>query len=140
MGSSHDPRQPAYRPIPPPPRMRWAVVRVRVAHWPWRVLAGVVGSSAVCFPLAHYGLGFAARMVPAWLGAALGTYLVGLRFVRVPVKPPRVRVAETDTLEEHRDLTDAGYVYDHEARVYRLDDGWEHDPRMWGVRWRTRRG
>lgn len=114
-----------YRPLPTPPRMRWAVVRVRVARWPWRVLAGVVGSCAVCFPLGHYGWGFAARMVPAWLGAVLGVYLVGLRLVRVPVEPPRVRVAETDTLEEHRDLTDAGYVYDHEARVYRLPSRWD---------------
>ena len=68
---------------------------------------------------------------PWWLypvgAVALSPLVVAARMhlVRVPVEPPRVRVAETDTLEEHRDLTDAGYVYDHEARVYRLSTRWD---------------
>ncbi len=50
-----------------------------------------------------------------------------MRLVRVPVEPPRVRTPTEHALEEHRDLTDAGYVYDHEARVYRLRDEWDLD-------------
>ena len=110
MGSSHDPRQPAYRPFPPSPRMRWAVVRARIA-WPWRIIAGIAGAVAACAAVARFDLGFAARMIPAWLGAALGLWLPGLRLVRVPIEPPRARWAVVRASRKPKPLAlAAGFV------------------------------
>lgn len=137
VGSPHDHRQPAYRPLPTPPRMRWAV---EPGHrWSYAYLAWAAVGAASCVAVC------AVAGAPWWLylvgAVALSPLVVAarMRLVRVPVEPPRVRVAETDTLEEHRDLTDAGYVYDHEARVYRLDaheGGW--GPQSNGVHGYTR--
>lgn len=124
-----------YRPLPPPPRMRWAV---ECAAFRFNLLGWVVGLSLTWF--AHERI----ERMPWWqVGVLMAVCFVVARWrlvrVPVPVEPPRVRVAETDTLEEHRDLTDAGYVYDHEARVYRLDaheGGW--GPQSNGVHGYTR--
>jgi len=114
-----------YRPIPTPPRMRWAVVPGH--RWSYAYLAWAAVGAASCVAVGIVG------GAPLWwypAVAALHLPLVRharMRFLRVPVEPPRVRVAVTDTLEEHRDLVDAGYVYDHEAQVYRLRDEWDLD-------------
>ena len=124
----------SYRPLPTPPRMRWAVVRASRTPKPFALVLGLVLSVVLSGPIQ--------RHVPMWaltLWFVVSVLMWWWRLVRVPVEPPRVRVAETDTLEEHRDLTDAGYVYDHEARVYRLDaneGGWE--PQSNGVHGYTR--
>lgn len=105
MGSPHAPNQPAYRPVPSPPRMRWAVVP---RPWFWRVYGVACGSALVCC-LMNSGLGwvYAALASFAWPGLLC---VVGLRLVRVPVEPPpQVRVADNQWHGDdrvHRDFVE----------------------------------
>lgn len=89
MGSPHAPNQPAYRPVPSPPRMRWAVVP---RPWFWRMFSAAFGSALVCCVM-NRGLGWVYAALTSFAWPAL-LCLVGLRPIRVPVEPPQVRVAD----------------------------------------------
>lgn len=92
VGSPHDHRQPAYRPLPTPPRMRWAV---EPGHrWSYAYLAWAAVGAASCVAVC------AVAGAPWWLylvgAVALSPLVVAarMRLVRVPVEPPRVRVED----------------------------------------------
>lgn len=77
-----------YRPLPTPPRLRWAVVRVARKPKPVVLAVGFVGGMALSAPIHH--------RVPWWallLALAVSALLWGRRLVRVPVTEPPTRWA-----------------------------------------------